>query len=160
MTERARSAAIVVSVVLLDRLTKLYIQANLGPFDAIPVITDVFNIIHTENPGAAFSILADAPEWARRTLLIGLSSVLVGVVGWMIFRPRRSESAMAQAGLATVMGGGIGNLIDRVFVGTVTDFIQVFIGSYEFPAFNVADIAINVGAGLLILDLLRNRKSS
>jgi signal peptidase II len=113
--------------------------------------------IFTENPGAAFSLLADAPEFWRRLVLIGLSSILVAVVGWMVFRPHRKESAMAQAGLATVLGGGLGNLFDRIFVGTVTDFLQVFIGSYEFPSFNVADIAINVGAGILILDLLRNR---
>ena len=76
--------------------------------------------------------------------------------------PKQTAAAndlLMQWALALVFGGALGNLIDRIFRGTVTDFIQVFIGSYEFPSFNVADSAITIGAGLLILDLLKNRKT-
>lgn len=161
MSPRVRSAAIIAQVVLLDRLTKLYIQSTLGPFDTIPVIPDVFNIVHVENPGAAFGLLADAPREWRGLLLLIASGLVMVVIGFLLFRPKPgAETPMMRAGLAIVLGGALGNMWDRLFRGTVTDFLQVFIGSWEFPSFNVADIAINVGAGLLLLDMWLTRKGA
>ena len=85
----------------------------------------------------------------------------MGVIGFMLWRPRTNglhHSELAQAGLALVFGGALGNVWDRLFRGTVTDFLQVFIGSYEFPSFNAADSAITIGACLLIIDLWRTRR--
>jgi signal peptidase II len=160
MSPRLRSAVLIAAVVLLDRLTKLYIRAHFSDTDLRPVIRGFFNIVHVENPGAAFGMLAEGSgEW-RHYLLVGISLVVMVVIGTMLWKPSPGSSAMVQSGLAFVFGGALGNFWDRAFRGTVTDFLQFFFGTYEFPSFNVADSAINVGAALLILDLLRNRNSS
>lgn len=152
--------AIIAAIVALDRLTKFYIQANFSPLDIVEVIPGVFNIVHAENPGAAFSLLADAPLAIRRGVLIGASSIVMAIVGYLLFRPSApGETALTRIGLSLVLGGALGNLWDRIFVGTVTDFIQVFIGPYEYPSFNIADSAIFCGAVLLIWDIWRSRKS-
>jgi signal peptidase II len=152
--------AIIAGVVILDRLTKLYIQSTFSPFDSVTVIPGVFNIVHAENPGAAFSMLADAPLMVRRAVLIGLSGTVMAIVAYLLFRPHtRGETPMTPVGLALVLGGALGNFWDRVVLGTVTDFLQVFIGPYEYPSFNVADSAIFCGAALLLYDMWRTRKS-
>lgn len=153
--------AIIAAVVLLDRLTKLYIQANFSAFDIVPVIPGVFNIVHAENPGAAFSLLADAPLAVRQFVLVLLSGVISVIIAYLLFRPQPPnprETVATPIGLSLVLGGALGNLWDRVAIGTVTDFLQVFIGPYEYPSFNVADSAIFCGAVLLIGDLWRGRK--
>lgn len=151
--------SIVAAVVILDRITKIYIQTNFSPLDIVPVIPDVFNIVHAENPGAAFSMLADAPLAVRRTVLVAFSGIVMAIVGWMLFRKHRDpkETNLTAVGLALVLGGALGNFWDRITVGTVTDFIQVFLGSYEYPSFNIADSAIFCGAIALIVDLWRTR---
>jgi signal peptidase II len=150
--------AIVAGVVILDRLTKIFIQTHFSPLDIVPVIPNVFNIVHAENPGAAFSMLADAPLAIRQTVLIAFSGVVMAVISFMLFRRQpqgAKETAVTTVGLALVLGGALGNFWDRVVIGTVTDFLQVFIGTYEFPSFNVADSAIFLGACALIIDLAR-----
>ena len=158
MSPRLRAAGIVAAVLVLDRITKLYIQSAFSPLDIVEVIPGFFNIVHAENPGAAFSMLATVSEEWRRPLLVGFSTVVASIIGVMLFRPRTAETALTQTGLALVLGGAIGNLWDRATRGTVTDFLQFFFGSYEYPSFNAADSAICIGAGLLILDLLRSRR--
>jgi signal peptidase II len=160
MNLRLRSAIIILLVVVLDRVSKLYILASFSPWDMTVVIPRVFNIVHAENPGAAFSMLAEAPPLVRAVLLVGVSVVVMAIVGVMLWRLPKSAGALMSTSLALVFGGAVGNLWDRVMRGSVTDFVQVFIGSYEFPAFNVADSAITVGAALLVVDLLRGRKAS
>jgi signal peptidase II len=157
MNPRLRSALIILTVVVLDRVSKLYIRARVSPWEIIPVIPGIFNIVHAENPGAAFSILADAPAAWRAILLVGVSVFVMAIVGIMLWRLPRSAGLLMSTSLALVFGGALGNLWDRIFRGTVTDFVQVFIGSYEFPAFNVADSAITIGAALLVIDLWRSR---
>ena len=163
MNPRVRSAVIAAAIVALDRVTKIGIQHRFSDSDILPIIPGIFNIVHTENPGAAFSMLAEATPLIRKLVLIGFSAAVLAFVGVLLWRnPKQTavtNDLALQWGLALVFGGALGNLIDRIFRGTVTDFIQVFIGSYEFPSFNVADSAITIGAGLLILDLLRNRKT-
>lgn len=164
MNPRLRSAVIVIAVVVLDRITKLGIQHNFSSADVVPVIPGILNIVHAENPGAAFSMLAEAPPIIRKLVLIGLSTAVLAIVGVLLWRSPNSPSgirgSLMRTGLTLVFGGALGNLFDRIFRGAVTDFIQVFIGSYEFPSFNVADSAITIGAGLLVIDLLRNRKTA
>lgn len=159
MSARARSVAIIAAVVLLDRLSKLYIRSYLAPWDMIPVIPGFFNIVHTENPGAAFGVLADVNSPWRGALLIAVSlieMIVIGIILWMPLRWGMASSPLLRTGLALVFGGALGNLLDRVFRGTVTDFLQFFFGSYEFPSFNAADSAITIGAALLLFDLLRS----
>ncbi len=151
--------AIIAAIVALDRVTKLYIQTNFSALDTVPVIPGIFNIVHAENPGAAFSMLADAPLAIRRTILIGLSGLVMAIVAYLLFRPKHpGETPVTPIGLALVLGGALGNFWDRIVIGTVTDFLQFFIGPYEYPSFNVADSAVFCGAALLLVDMWRTRK--
>jgi signal peptidase II len=160
MNVRVRSALIIFVIVALDRISKLYIRSHVSLSDMFPVIPDIFNIVHAENPGAAFSMLTDAPPYWRFTLLVGVSLSVLLVIGVLLWRLPKNAGGLMSIALATVFGGALGNLWDRIFRGTVTDFLQVFIGSYEFPSFNVADSAITVGAALLVIDLWRTRKTA
>ena len=155
MKARERSAAIIVAVVLVDRLTKLYIRSHFSLWDIYRIIPGFFNIVHTENPGAAFGMLSDSPSQWRGVLLVGVSLVVMAIIAVMLWRP--VESTLLQTGLALVFGGALGNIWDRMFRGTVTDFLQFFFGPYEFPAFNAADSAITIGAALLLFDLWKTR---
>jgi signal peptidase II len=162
MNARLRAALLITGIVALDRATKLYIRARVSSFDVYPVIPGFFNIVHTENPGAAFGMFSDSPTEWRGILLVGISLAVMAIIGAMLWRMAAApHSGLMLTGLALVFGGALGNLWDRLFRGTVTDFLQLFFGSYEFPSFNVADSAISVGAALLILDELRRvRRSS
>jgi len=158
MSLRLRSAIIIFLVVILDRVSKLYIRSHYAEWDITVVIPHIFNIVHAENFGAAFSMLASSPPLVRAVLLVGVSAIVMTIVGVMLLRLPKNAGVLMSTSLALVFGGAFGNLWDRVFRGSVTDFLQVFIGSYEFPAFNVADSAITIGAVLLVIDLLRTRK--
>jgi len=141
-----------VLIAALDQLTKWAIVKWVPLYDKIPVNSFV-NITHQRNEGAAFSILADASGWQRWffiTLAVGVSSV---IAVWM-WRIRNEGPVILAAGLALVLGGAIGNVIDRILHGNVIDFIQVLIFGWPFPSFNVADSAISVGAVFLIIDAL------
>jgi signal peptidase II len=157
MNARLRSVAIIIGIVILDRITKIYIERNYSPWDMRPVIAGFFNIVHAENPGAAFSFLAESHSQWRGVFLVGVSLVVMAIIGAMLFLPAVKKSPLLEIALALVFGGAAGNLWDRLFRGTVTDFLQLFFGSYEFPSFNVADSAISIGACLLLLDLWKNR---
>jgi signal peptidase II len=153
--------ALAAGVVLLDRITKGIIKSHIGLWDRpVTVIPGCFNIVHTENPGIAFGLLADASGLWRNVLLIGFASVVLLVITIILLRG--GHSVVLRSGLALVLGGAFGNLYDRIVHGSVTDFIEVYAGQHYFPAFNVADSAISVGAGLLLLDmwLTRERKSA
>jgi signal peptidase II len=160
MNGRLRSASIIIAVVVLDRISKMYIQTQFSPWDVVRVIPGFFNIVHSENPGAAFGMLADSTLPWRGLLLIGVSVCVMSIIGVLLWRPPQPasvENALMRLGLALVFGGALGNLWDRVLRGTVTDFVQVFFGRYEFPSFNVADSAITIGAALLLVDLWQSR---
>lgn len=160
MTFKAQSAVIIAAVVLLDRVTKLVIRTRISPWDMIPVIPGFFNIVHSENPGAAFGVLSESTSQWRGLLLIGVSLAVMAIIGAILWGPSRPgivRTVLLRVGLALVFGGALGNLWDRVMRGTVTDFLQFFFGSYEFPSFNAADSAITIGAALLLIDLWRTR---
>ena len=143
-------------VIVADRLTKLKIQGSLDFFNSIVIIPGWLRIIHTENPGAAFGVLADGNPWLRSGILIGVSGlVLVFVAAALFGRKSSFTGTAARFALALILGGAVGNLYDRIVHRTVTDFIEVYHHGWSFPAFNVADSAITVGAILLLIDLLR-----
>ena len=157
MNARLRSVAIIAGVVIVDRITKPYIQRNFSPFDTKVVIAGFFNIVHAENPGAAFGFLSESTSQWRGVLLVGVSLAVMAIIGAMLFRPGVKKTPLLETALALVFGGAAGNMWDRLFRGTVTDFLQFFFGNYEFPSFNAADSAITVGACLLLIDLWINR---
>ena len=159
-TRPPRVVPIVIAAIIVfaDRITKLSIQHRLGMFTNIPIVPGWLRIIHAENPGAAFGMLAEGNGLLRSAVLIGVSLVVLAFVISALWSRRSGfSSALTRFGLSLIMGGAIGYLYDRVFHGTVTDFIEVYRGSWSFPAFNVADSAISVGAILLFLDLLFSR---
>ena len=144
-------------IVVGDRITKLRIQQNFSSLDVVTVIPGWLRLVHNENPGAAFGMLADGNPILRSILLIGVSAVvLILVLLALIVRTPAYAGALTRFGLGSVLGGALGNLYDRAGRGTVTDFIEVFHGDWIFPAFNVADSAITVGAILLLLGVLRS----
>lgn len=151
--------AVALLVVLADRLTKIAIAGSMTALDSISVLPGWLRIVHTENPGAAFGVLADGNPILRTAVLIGISTVVLVFVASALWSRKSSFAAgSTRLGLALILGGAIGNLYDRIVHGTVTDFIEVYHGSWSFPAFNVADSAITIGALLLLLDLLRARR--
>jgi len=163
MISRPARFAIAAAVVVLDRLTKYWIETGLGAFDTITVIPGVFNIIHAQNRGAAFGIFNQTEGALRLLLLVGVSGVVMIYVAYQLWQMPKGawpSGPIPPLALSLVLGGALGNLWDRVVRGSVTDFLQVFIGSYEWPAFNVADSAISVGAVLLLLRLWQTREKA
>jgi len=142
--------ALVIAVV--DQLTKLAIIEWIPLYDRVP-LNSFINLTHQKNTGAAFSFLADAGGWQRWFFVVLATGVSVVIAVW-IWRIRNTGQAILSAGLALVLGGAVGNLIDRILLGHVTDFFQVWFGNWAFPSFNVADAGISVGAALLIIDAL------
>ena len=139
-------------VVAADQATKWAIVEWVQLYGKVP-INSFINLTHHQNTGAAFSFLAGASGWQRWFFVVLATGVSVVIAGWL-WRIRTEGPLVLMAGLSLVLGGAIGNLIDRARLGYVTDFIQVWFGTWAFPSFNVADAAISVGAALLIIDAL------
>jgi signal peptidase II len=140
-------------VLLLDRLTKRLVAKDVSLHDSVTVIKHVFYITHVENRGAAFGIFNDSPSQWKIGLLVLFSIVALVIVSALLWKSSHSLTASA-IGLSLILGGAMGNLWDRLLNGRVVDFLLVYIGSYQWPAFNVADSAIVVGAGLLVFEIL------
>ncbi|MGO9947002.1 MAG: signal peptidase II [Steroidobacteraceae bacterium] len=146
-------------VVMADQLSKSYIAQHFGEFEFITVLP-ILEITRMHNVGAAFSFLASASGW-QRWVFIGLAGVVsLGIVVWLL-RLRRGAHSLLACGLALVLGGALGNVIDRIRLGHVIDFIHFHWDRAYFPAFNLADSAITVGAACLLLDaLLEGRRKT
>ncbi len=163
MISRTARFSLAACVLAADRLSKHWIEQNVGAWDTLVVIPNVFQIIHTENRGAAFGFLANSDSAWRDVILVGVSSlvmIFVAVQLWRMPKDTWPDSSRVAVALGLVLGGAAGNLFDRIWRGSVTDFLQVFIGSYEWPSFNVADSAISTGAVLLILVIWRTRRQA
>jgi signal peptidase II len=143
---------VALAVVALDQLTKWAVVKYIPLYERIAILP-FLNITHQQNEGAAFSFLADASGWQRWFFIVLALGISVAIVVWL-WRLRASRQVVLSAGLALVLGGAIGNVIDRIRVGHVVDFVQVLIVGWPFPSFNVADSAITIGAVLLIVDAL------
>jgi signal peptidase II len=140
---------------IADQTSKLLIKSSVASGAVIPVVPGFFNITHTENPGVAFSLFSTSPSPLKTFALIALSGVLLVAV-LVVFWRARSLAWPTGLGLSLILGGAASNLADRIRYGEVLDFLDFYIRSYHWPTFNVADSAIVVGAGLLILDALRS----
>ena len=150
MPSPARWYGLAAGVIVLDQLSKWVVLANLQ-FGETIYVAPFWNWVLTYNPGAAFSFLADQPGWQRWFFSI----LAVGVSAWIALMLRRhaGETMLATA-LALIMGGALGNVIDRIRFGAVVDFVQWHAAGNYFPAFNVADSAITIGAVLLVWEQL------
>lgn len=144
--------ALALLIVIVDQVTKWAIIEWVALYEKIP-LNSFINLTHQRNTGAAFSFLANAGGW-QRWFFVVLAATVSGVIAVWLWRIRNEGQPMLATGLALVLGGAVGNLIDRIMLGYVTDFIQVWFGNWAFPSFNVADAGISVGAALLIIDAL------
>lgn len=160
MGQRILPFVAAVAVFVLDRIAKDLIKARLSLWDAWNVVPGLLNIVHTENPGIAFGMLANLANPWRNVFLIGFSILVLAIISAVLLR-MGGQGQLLRMGLALVMGGALGNLFDRIVHGTVTDFVELHVGDHYFPAFNVADSAITIGACLLLLDMWysKERKS-
>lgn len=145
-------------ILVLDQATKLYVDANFRLHESIPVVRGFFNLTYVRNKGAAFGIFADSA--VRIPFFITVSIVAMLGILWYI-RRIRNDQKLAVFSLSLVFSGAFGNLIDRIRLGEVIDFLDVFWQRHHWPAFNVADSAICVGVALLFIDMWReDRKKS
>jgi signal peptidase II len=154
---RLRWLWLTLAVVLLDRATKAWFESQTVEGWRHELIYNFVFLVHSRNPGLAFGILSDSASTVTRVILILGSISIIAVLAWLLVTSQ-SGNAMAVAGLALLLGGATGNVTDRIVHGAVTDFFEVWFGTYRYPAFNVADSAIAVGAVLILLDILFGRR--
>jgi len=144
---------IAVIVFLIDQGTKWVIATRLTLYEQIPVIGNFFLITSHRNTGAAFSILEDQ----RWFFVIVTIIVAIGII-WYMYKIRHQQGHILPVGLSLILGGALGNFLDRLLTGEVVDFLQFNFGSYTFPIFNVADMGITIGVGLVLLDAMLSVK--
>lgn len=162
-TEKSQSPVLLVFVaslvVIADQLTKWLVVSHFALYESRVIISGFFNLTYLRNTGAAFSLLADAnPAW-RSYFFIGVAIGALVFVGFA-FREYRQKGLLFAFSFALVAGGAVGNLIDRVRSGSVVDFLDFYVSSYHWPAFNVADSAIVIGVGLFMLASLLVKESN
>jgi signal peptidase II len=138
------------AVVVLDQATKALIMAKFSMFELQPVIPGLFNLTYLTNTGAAFGMLAGAPTIWRQVFFVGVAVVAIGVLVFS-YRQFRNQGRIFAHAIGLIAGGAVGNLIDRLRFGAVVDFLDFYIGTRHWPAFNVADAAITIGVGLFVL---------
>lgn len=137
-------------IVVADQVTKLWVDADMRLYQSIPVIDGFFSLTYVRNTGAAFSLLADLPEGIRVPFFVGVALLGIAAVAWFVRMTPPSETSTLVA-CAFVLGGAIGNAIDRIAYGSVIDFLDVYVGEWHWPAFNVADSFISIGVVLLLV---------
>jgi signal peptidase II len=146
-------------VFAVDRVTKSIVERKMGFFDTHPVIPGFFDIIRSENRGVAFGIFNDSTSEWRTRLLVVAALAAVAMVSGMLWKAHTMDR-FSVWGFSLILGGAAGNLFDRIVAGHVTDFLLLYIGSFQWPTFNVADSAIVVGSGLLLMDVLRSKRQA
>jgi signal peptidase II len=146
-------------VILLDRWSKRTVAARIAMYSHIQIIPGFFRITHTENTGAAFSLFADSPSHWKTAMLIAFSLIAMVIVSVLLWRQSHTLTITGIA-LSLILGGAVGNLWDRVASGRVVDFLLVYVKSYQWPVFNLADSAIVVGASLLVIEILFHKSST
>jgi signal peptidase II len=147
---------VAVAVVILDQVTKYIVNTSMLLHDSMPIINGLFNFTYVKNPGAAFGFLAGAPPFFRSVFFIGVTVAAIMLILYYI-RKTKTEEPLLTTSFSLIMGGAVGNLIDRVRFGEVIDFLDLYIGPHHWPAFNIADSAISVGAILLVYDMIHRK---
>jgi signal peptidase II len=156
-SSRLRWLWLTLAVVLLDRASKAWFEARTIEGWRHEVLHNFIYLVHSRNPGIAFGVLADSASTTTRVILIAGSLLVIGVLAWLLVAGKVG-TPLGNAGLALLLGGAAGNLADRIFHGAVTDFFELWLGTYHYPAFNVADSAITIGAVFLLSDILFGRQ--
>lgn len=151
---KTRSGLIALLVFAFDRWTKHLVETRLAPYGSYVVIPGFFDIVRSENTGVAFGLFTNAESQYKVALLIIFSIGALAMLAWLLWRNRGSEP-YSQLAIALIFGGALGNVFDRIRFGSVTDFLDFYAGSYHWYTFNVADTSISIGAGLLLLGMLR-----
>lgn len=144
-------------VILVDQLTKAVLLHTLPAIGAaIPVIPGFFDIVHVRNPGGAFGLFAGKSAELRAFFFLAVSAI-ASILMTVFYVQIPQHFRWLRAGLALVIGGAVGNLIDRIRFGEVIDFIDLYVGQWHWPAFNLADSAISIGMGVVVIHVLSNR---
>ena len=146
-------------LVILDQFTKYLITRHIPLHHNIPVIGDFFHLTHIRNPGVAFGLFAQNTAEYKTMVLVGISILAIGAILYF-FHHTPNDKKIVLNGLTLICSGAIGNLIDRVLFKEVIDFLDFFIGSHHWPAFNVADSCITIGVGMMILDSFMGENSA
>ncbi len=149
-------------VLAADRATKFAIEHYTSEFFRFPIFSDIVILVHNQNPGIAFGVFSNSSSPWLAPLLLVSSALVIALLVWLLATGRAGGS-LSHAGLALILGGAAGNALDRLIHGGVTDFLEVRLGTYRWPAFNVADSAISIGAVLVLVELLfggRHRSDS
>lgn len=139
--------------IVLDQITKLAVAAKLTAYQDVIPVTSFFNLVHVHNTGAAFSLFANQGGW-QKAFFLTVAVIASVVIAWLLRKP--GGRVVYYAALALILGGALGNVIDRLAYGHVIDFLDFYVGAWHWPAFNVADSAITLGAALLIWDGFRH----
>lgn len=139
-----------VLVVVLDQLSKIWVVHHFILYESREIIPGFFNLIYLTNTGAAFGLFAGHPSWLRQVFFIGVAVIALSAI-FFIHRKIKDISRWYTVSLALIGGGAVGNLLDRIRLGSVVDFLDFYIGSHHWPAFNVADSAITVGVAIILL---------
>jgi signal peptidase II len=140
-------------VLAADRVTKFAIERYTSVFFRRPIISNVVVLVHNQNPGIAFGVFSESSSPWLTPLLLLSSALVMALLVWLMVTGR-AGAWLAQCGLALILGGAAGNTLDRLLHGGVTDFLEVRLGTYMWPAFNAADSAISIGAALVLVELL------
>ncbi|HTP88298.1 MAG TPA: signal peptidase II [Bryobacteraceae bacterium] len=154
---RWKAYGLAAAVIAIDRLTKWLVETYVSAMDTYRIIPGFFDIVHSENRGVAFGLFNDSSNEWQTTALILFSLGAVIFVSAMLWRPERLDRTSFW-GLALILGGAAGNLLDRILFGRVTDFLDFYYGTYHWHTFNIADSVIVVGSVLLLIDLLRPKR--
>lgn len=145
--------ALIAAIVILDQMTKALVRLDIPLHDSVTVVPGILNLVHVRNTGAAFGFL-NAVDFPYKSTVVALvaTSALIGIA---LYAARvSSHERMARIGLALILGGALGNLIDRLVIGSVVDFVDVVFGGWHFWAFNVADSAITLGVVAMMIDMI------
>src|SRR5271154_1595448 len=151
--------ALAIGALAADQFSKYAVDKYTAPGSQRVLVPGFLNLLHTSNPGVAFGLFAGSANPWKPALLIAFSVLVIGMLVWLLATDRAGGS-LGQYGIALILGGAAGNLLDRFMRHSVTDFIDFYIGSYHWYTFNIADSAIVIGAGLVVLELFRESKQA
>ncbi|MFW5731137.1 MAG: signal peptidase II [Desulfonatronovibrionaceae bacterium] len=144
-------------ILVLDQALKLWVQKTIPLWDSVPVIPGLLNLVHVLNKGAAFGFLADLDGNMQTYFFIGVTGLAIVLIFHLLKTVDRHDPYLFSA-LGLILGGALGNLVDRIRLGMVIDFLDFYVGSHHWPAFNVADMAISTGAILLLISFYKKKR--
>lgn len=146
-----------ISIAVIDQMTKFWVMAEFALYEIKTVIPGFFNLVHIRNRGMAFGLFSKSENTIPLYIITGISIILIIILTYWFLSEKPDSHAM-EAGGGFILGGAAGNLIDRIRLGEVVDFLDFHMNTWHWPAFNVADTAINIGAAIIILSMIRGKR--